>query len=431
MRIRNVCALQVFDSRGIPTVEVEVTLEDGTSGCAIVPSGASTGSHEALELRDNRPNYLGGKSVLQAVGRVHQEIAPALKDHNVFEQEAIDSLLIELDGTPNKSRLGANAILGASMACCVAAANCRKQPLYEYLGKGRGTLLPLPEIQIFGGGAHAAHVIDVQDFMIVAVAARSYAETLEITSNVYHTAARILRDRNKLVGVADEGGFWPIVESNEAVFDLLLLAIRQAGYSPGKDVAIALDLAATDVYQGGLYHLRSEGRSFTSEEFIELVLRWIENYPIISVEDPLAEDDWDGWQKFTAAVGDKVQIVGDDLFTTNLSRIERGISLGAANAVLIKLNQVGTVTETIASIRLAQEHGWVPVVSARSGETEDTFISHLAVATNAGQLKVGSFNRSERMAKWNEVLRIERHLGDRARFIGKEVFQRVQTAENR
>ena len=249
-------------------------------------------------------------------------------------------------------------------------------------------------------------------------------ETLEIASNVYHTAARILRERNKLVGVADEGGFWPVVESNEAVFELLLLAIANAGYTPGTDVAISLDLAATDLYRDGRYHLRSEGRSFTGTEFIELVLRWIRDYPIVSVEDPLAEDDWQGWKAITSEVGDKVQLIGDDLFTTNLSRIERGISLGVANAVLIKLNQVGTVSETIAAIRRTQEIGWTPVVSARSGETEDTFISHLAVATNAGQLKVGSFSRSERMAKWNELLRIERHLGDRARFIGGRIFER-------
>lgn len=426
MRIRSVRGLQVFDSRGEPTVDVEVTLEDGTCGHAIVPSGASTGSHEALELRDQRQDYLGGKSVLRAVAHVDREIAQSLCGQDVFAQETIDSQLIELDGTPNKARLGANAILGASMACAVAAANCRRQPLYEYLGQGRGTLLPLPEIQIVGGGAHAGHVIDVQDFMVVAVGATSYAQTLEITSNVYHAAARILRESGKLLGVADEGGFWPVVESNEAVFGLVMSAIHQAGYAPGVDVAISLDLAASDLYRDGRYHLRSEGRSFTTRQFIELVLGWLRNYPIISVEDPLAEDDWQGWQEITTSVGDRVQLIGDDLFTTNVARIERGITTGAANAVLIKLNQVGTVSETIAAVRCTQDNGWCPVVSARSGETEDTFISHLAVATNAGQLKVGSFSRSERMSKWNEVLRIERSLGERARFIGRDIFLRGQ-----
>jgi enolase len=282
----------------------------------------------------------------------------------------------------------------------------------------------LPEIQIFGGGAHAAHAVDIQDFMIVAVGAKSYAQTLEVTSNVYHAAAQILRQRNKLVGVADEGGFWPVVDSNHAVFELLLLSISEAGYSPGTDVAISLDIAATDLYRDGRYHFRSESRSFTTAEFIELVLRWIQDYPIVSVEDPLAEDDWQGWKEITSAIGDTVQLIGDDLFTTNLNRIERGISLGVANSVLIKLNQVGTVSETIAAIRRTQENGWNPVVSARSGETEDTFISHLAVATNTGQLKVGAFSRSERMAKWNELLRIERHLGNRAQFIGSRIFER-------
>ncbi|MEX0641743.1 MAG: phosphopyruvate hydratase [Pirellulales bacterium] len=424
MTIKHVDAWQVFDSRGNPTVEAEVILDDGGVGRAMVPSGASTGSHEAWELRDHDQNRFGGKSVHRAVDNIRREIAPALKGYDVFDQAAIDAQLIELDGTANKSRLGANAILGVSMACCVAAANSRRQPLFEYLGQGHGTLLPLPEIQIIGGGVHASRVIDLQDFMIIAIGAKNYAETLEITSNVYHAAGNLLRESNRLVGVADEGGFWPVVTSNEAVIEFVQRAIERAGYVPGVDVALSLDVAATELFRDGKYHFPSEGRSFSTDEFIKLILEWVRDYPIISIEDPLAEDDWQGWQRITAAIGSKVQLIGDDLFTTNLQRIERGISLDAANAVLIKLNQVGTVSETIASIRRTQEAGWLPIVSARSGETEDTFIAHLAVAQNTGQLKVGSFSRSERMAKWNELLRIERLLGDRARFVGSEIFRR-------
>lgn len=427
MKITTIDALQVFDSRGNPTVEAIVTLEDGTIGRAIVPSGASTGKHEALELRDGDPARFGGKSVLRAVENVRGEIARTLKGHSAFDQAAIDRQLIELDGTENKSRLGANAVLAASMACCVAAANSKRQPLFEYLGNGIGTLLPLPEIQIMGGGAHAAHAIDVQDFMVIATGAKSYGECLEITSDVYRATGSVLKERGKLAGVADEGGFWPILASNEEVFEIILRAIDLSGHVPGKDVALSLDMAATDLFRDGRYHLRSEGRSFTSQKFIDLVLKWIRDYPIISIEDPVAEDDWEGWQQVTAAVGKKIQLIGDDLFTTNVTRIERGIAASAANAVLIKLNQIGTVSETIAAVELTQQAGWLPVISARSGETEDAFIAHLAVALNAGQLKVGSFTRSERMVKWNEVLRIERYLGDRARFIGSALYDQLRS----
>jgi enolase len=427
MKISNVDALQVFDSRGNPTVEAVVTLEDGTTGRAIVPSGASTGNHEALELRDGNPELFGGKSVFRAVDNVRGEISATLNGYDVFDQAVIDRRLIELDGTPTKSRLGANAILAASMANCAAAANARRIPLFEYIGKGHGTLLPLPEIQIMGGGAHAAHAIDVQDFMIIVTGAESYADCLEVTSEVYRAAGSILKGRGKLAGVADEGGYWPMVSSNEEVFEIILRAIELAGHTPGRDVAFSLDLAATDLYHQGRYHLQSEGRSFTSDEFIELVLRWTRDYPIVSIEDPLSEDDWSGWQKITAAIGKHIQLIGDDLFTTSVSRIERGIRDFAANAVLIKLNQIGTVTETIDAVDRTQQAGYLPVISARSGETEDAFIAHLAVALNAGQLKVGSFTRSERMVKWNEVLRIERCLGDRARFIGRGVFERLRS----
>jgi enolase len=427
MKISTLDALQVFDSRGNPTVEAIVTLEDGTIGRAIVPSGASTGKHEAWELRDGDPDCFGGKSVLRAVENVRGEIAASLKGQSVFDQAATDRQLIELDSTENKSRLGANAVLAASMACCVAAANSKRLPLFEYLGKGHGTLLPLPEIQIMGGGAHAAHTIDVQDFMIISTGAKSYAECLEITSDVYRATGSVLKERGKLAGVADEGGFWPIVKSNEEVFEIILRAIDLAGYVPGRDVALSLDLAATDLFRDGRYQLRSEGRSFTSQEFVKLVLDWVAKYPIISIEDPVAEDDWEGWQQITAAVGKKIQLIGDDLFTTNVTRIERGIAASAANAVLIKLNQIGTVTETIAAVERTQQAGWLPVISARSGETEDAFIAHLAVALNAGQLKVGSFTRSERMVKWNEVLRIERQLGDRARFVGAALYDQLRS----
>lgn len=422
MKIDSISAYQIFDSRGNPTVEAVVTLENGTSGFGLVPSGASTGQYEALELRDHDPKRFGGKSVFRAIDNITREIAPTLHGADVFDQEGIDRAMIELDGTPNKWRLGANAILGVSMGAANAAAKAKAIPLFEYLGQGEGTLLPLPEIQIIGGGAHAEWRTDVQDFLVIATGARDYAETLEITHNVYHAAGAIMAERGKRFGLADEGGYWPEFESNEEVFEVLMQAIKRAGYEPGREVAISIDFAASDLYENDRYHFRFEKRSFTSAQFAELIISWCERYPIISIEDPMADTDWDGWSRVFTALGHKVQIIGDDLFTTNLSRIEEGIRRGVANAVLIKLNQIGTVTETIGAIRRTQEAGWLPVVSARSGETEDTFISHLAVATNAGQLKVGSFARSERMVKWNECLRIARYLGDRAQFKGAQLF---------
>ncbi|MDZ4402633.1 phosphopyruvate hydratase [Prosthecobacter sp.] len=422
MKITSLDALQIFDSRGNPTVEVIATLEDGTTGHGLVPSGASTGHHEALELRDGDPSRFRGKSVFQVVSHVKGEIAREVVGRDVFDQEGLDEALITLDDTLGKSRLGANAILGTSMAVAQAAANAKRIPLFESLGGGEGTLLPLPEIQIFGGGKHAQGRIDIQDFMIMALNAKSYDETLEVTSNVFHAAADIMRQRGLLAGVADEGGYWPMFDRNEDVFDALLAAIERAGYAPGREVGISLDIAATDLYHDGFYTLGLEQRRFTTEEFAQLMIGWIEKYPIVSIEDPMAEDDWDGWKIVRQAIGHRCQLIGDDLFTTNIVRIERGIVANTANAVLIKLNQIGTVTETIAAIRRTQAAGWLPVVSARSGETEDAFIAHLAVATNAGQLKVGSFSRSERMAKWNEVLRIQRQLGSRARFIGAGIF---------
>ncbi|MFT5465346.1 MAG: enolase [Verrucomicrobiales bacterium] len=419
MKITEVSALQIFDSRGNPTLEAHVRLDNGIVGRGLVPSGASTGQFEALELRDGTEQFRG-KSVFGAVANVEGEIANALRGHDVFDQAAIDQALIDLDSTENKSRLGANAILGVSMAVASAAAGARGVPLFRSLGDGN--LLPLPEIQLLGGGAHANWRTDVQDFMIVAIGAISYREALEMTFNVYHAAGDILDERGLRFGLADEGGFWPEFKSNEEAFEICLRAIERAGYTPGEDIALSLDIAASDLFDGESYLFRSEDRKFDPDGFANLMIEWTERYPIISLEDPLADTEFDAWRQLNEAIGHRVQLIGDDLFTTNPKRIAEGIDRGLANAVLIKLNQIGTVTETLESIRLTQEAGWQPVVSARSGETEDAFISHLAVATNAGQLKVGSFARSERMAKWNEVLRIERELGLKARFVGIEPF---------
>lgn len=414
--ISAVSAFQIFDSRGNPTLEAHVRLENGVVGRGLVPSGASTGQFEALELRDGDASRFRGKSVHRAVANVESEIAEALRGRDVFDQAGIDRAMIDLDGTPNKSRLGANAILGVSMAVASAAAGARGVPLFRSLGDG--DLLPLPEIQLLGGGAHANWRTDVQDFMIIATGAKCYEETLEMTFNVYHAAGDILQERGLRFGLADEGGYWPEFSSNEQAFEICLRAIERAGYTPGDEVGLSLDIAASDLFDDGRYRFRSEDRSFDPDTFAQLMIDWTERYPIVSIEDPLADTEIDAWAQLNAAIGHRVQLIGDDLFTTNPGRIAEGIDRGVANAVLIKLNQIGTVTETLEAIRLTQQAGWRPVVSARSGETEDAFISHLAVATNAGQLKVGSFARSERNAKWNEVIRIGRELGDRARFEG-------------
>lgn len=428
VRIAQVHAFQIFDSRGNPTVQAEVLLEGGIRGRGLVPSGASTGSHEALELRDDDPSRFRGMSVQGAVQHVNNEIARAVQGMDPGEQTVIDRVLVELDGTSNKARLGANAILAVSMAIADATANARGKMLFESLTDGQGSLLPLPEIQIFGGGAHADHRIDVQDFLLVAIGARTYLESLEIIFNAYNAARDVLKERNKLFGIADEGGYWPEFSSNEEILQLLVEVIERAGYVPGKDVAISLDIAASDLFdpQTGLYRFARENREFSSEQFAELMQGWCEKFPIVSLEDPMSESDWEGWARIRAALGDKIQLVGDDLFCTNQELIKRGIEAGIANAVLIKPNQIGTVTETLAAIRLTQQAGWLPIISARSGETEDAFISHLAVATNAGQLKVGSFSRGERMAKWNEVIRIQQALGGRARFLGGNIFRELQ-----
>src|SRR6202453_4335744 len=430
MKITTISARQIFDSRGHPTIEAEVALANGTRGRGSVPSGASTGQFEALELRDGDPKLFRGKSVYQAIANVQEIIAPALQGRDVFDQSALDEAMIALDGTANKSRIGANSILSVSMAAANAAALARGEPLFAYLGQDSGNLLPLPEIQIFGGGAHANWRTDVQDFMLIATSAGSFAEVMEITHNVYHTAADILKGRGNFFGVADEGGYWPEFKTNEEALQLIVEAIERAGYEPGRDAAISLDIAASDLFdeKTGTYHFKLEQRQFSNAEFAALLEDWCEQYPIVSIEDPMADTDWDGWQMVFKRLGARLQIIGDDLFTTNLRRIQAGIEKGIANAVLIKLNQIGTVTETMKAIRLTQEAGWLPVISARSGETEDAFISHLAVATNAGQLKVGSFSRSERMAKWNEVIRIESELSGRAQFIGGKIFQKILQA---
>lgn len=420
MNIASINAWQIFDSRGFPTVEAEVTLDGGARGRGLVPSGASTGQFEALELRDADPKRFRGKSVFTVIDHIENEIGRALCGANAFDQAEIDRRLIELDGTPNKNRLGANAILAVSMATASAAAAAQGKPLYSYLGQDEGSVIPIPEIQIVGGGAHANWRTDVQDFLLIATGARTFQEVMEITHNVYHAAGDILRSHGKYFGIADEGGYWPEFKRNEDAIELVAEAIGRAGYTPGQDASIALDIAASDLFdeKTGRYRFNLEDREFTSSEFCGLMVDWSRRFPIVSIEDPMADTDWEGWREISESLGKSIQIVGDDLFTTNTQRIRKGIEADIANAVLIKLNQIGTVTETIEAIRLTQAAKWVPIVSARSGETEDAFISHLTVATNAGQLKVGSFSRSERMVKWNEILRIERELGPRARFAG-------------
>ena len=424
MRIKSVDAYQVFDSRGNPTVEAEIVLENGVRGRGTVPSGASTGQFEAHELRDGDSGRFGGKSVFRAVANIRGEIAQAVIGFDVCDQAGLDRTLIELDGTAAKSRLGANAILAVSMAAASSAAAALQRPLYDYLGQSRGNLIPLPQIQIVGGGAHAHWRTDVQDFLLVATGARTYQDALEITFNVHRAAGDLLNERGAIRGVADEGGYWPEFPTNESVLQFLTDAIVRAGYTPGRDAAIAVDIAASDFYnpETQRYWFRLEDRRFTAAEFAELMVGWCDRYPIVSIEDPMSDTDWEGWATVASALRHRIQLIGDDLFTTNRERIRAGIERGVANSVLIKLNQVGTVTETLQAIDLAQHAGWNAIVSARSGETEDGFISHLAVAANAGQLKVGSFTRGERMAKWNEVLRIERDLGSRARFAGRSIL---------
>ena len=421
--IRSVRGRRVWDSRGRPTVEAEVVLANGARGRAISPAGASKGSREALELRDGGSAF-GGLDVMRAVGHVNGEIATALIGRPATDQVALDHCLIELDGTPTKQRLGANATLAVSMAAAHAAAASLHVPLHEHFGGTDATLLPMPQIQIFGGGAHANRRVDIQDFMVVCPGAASFAQAIEWTAEVYRSAGALMHERGSHFGVADEGGWWPDFSTNEEALDRLVEAIERAGFTPGPQVAIALDIAASEFGRAGRYRLGLEARELDSDGLIELLLRWVDKYPIVSIEDPLAEDDADAFARFTRAAGKRLQIVGDDFLVSDAALVRSAAALGAANTVLLKPNQRGTLSETLDAWRAAQALGYAGIVSARSGETEDTTIVHLAIGWNAGQLKVGSFARGERMAKWNEALRVEERLGARARFAGMGSFGR-------
>ncbi|HUD58946.1 MAG TPA: phosphopyruvate hydratase [Acetobacteraceae bacterium] len=422
-RIAYVHGRRVWDSRGRPTIEAEILLEGGGVGRAIAPAGASTGTGEALDLRDGGEAF-GGYDVTRALGHVNGEIARAVTGMDAADQSALDRKLIELDGTPSKSRLGANAVVAVSMAAAHAAAAAAGEPLYRYLGGPDCHLMPLPQIQIFGGGAHAGRRVDIQDFLIVCPAAESFAQALNWTAEVYRAAGELMKEAGTLAGVADEGGWWPSFATNEQALETLVHAIERAGYKPGTQVAIALDVAASEFGRGGKYKLALEDKELDTGGMIKLLTGWINRYPIISIEDPLAEDDDAGFAAFTQEVGARVQVIGDDFMVTQASRVRESALRGAANAVLLKPNQRGTLTETLQAWQAAQQAGFAGIISARSGETEDVTIVHLAVGWGVGQLKVGSFSRGERMAKWNEALRVEEALGARARFAGGTMLGR-------
>ena len=424
--IEEVVAREVLDSRGNPTVEVEVLLSGGAVGLAMVPSGASTGVHEAVELRDGDMGRYGGKGVLKAVDNVNSLIADELWGFDALDQVALDETLIELDGTPNKGRLGANAILGVSLAAARAAAQAVGLPLYRYIGGVSAQTLPVPMMNILNGGKHAVDGPDLQEFMAMPVGAPSFAEALRWGAETYHALKKVLKDRGYSTGVGDEGGFAPSLKSNEEAVELIIEAIQKAGYEPGKDIFVALDPAASEVFEDGHYLLKKEGRTLSGEQMVDFYEDWVEKYPIISIEDGLAEDDWDTWVLMRQRLGNRLQIVGDDLLVTNVERLRLGIERRAANSILIKLNQIGTLTETLAAIEMAKRAGWTAVVSHRSGETEDTTIADLVVATNAGQIKTGAPCRSDRVAKFNQLLRIEEELGSMAVYAGKEAFYNIQ-----
>jgi enolase len=411
-------AREILDSRGNPTVEVEVGLHDGSVGRAAVPSGASTGAHEAVELRDGDPHRYNGKGVLQAVRNVNEEIAPAVSHLDPFDQAALDEALIRLDGTDNKGRLGANAILGVSLATARACADSQGVALYEYLGGTQGNLLPVPLMNILNGGKHAASNVDIQEFMIVPHGFERYSEALRAGAEVYHALKKVLAERSLLGGVGDEGGFAPNLQRQEEAFDYLMAAIERAGYRPGEQISLAIDAASNEFFRDGVYHFRAEGRDLNSEELVEYYADLCSRYPIVSIEDGLSEDDWDGWKTLTDRLGANVQLVGDDLFVTNVARLQQGIASGTANSILIKVNQIGTLTETLAAIRHAHENGYTAIVSHRSGETEDTFIADLSVATRCGQIKTGAPARTDRVCKYNQLLRIEERLGGMAEYAG-------------
>jgi enolase len=421
-QIERVHARQILDSRGNPTVEVEIALRSGAHGRAAVPSGASTGEFEATELRDGGDAY-GGKGVTQAVANVNGEIADAVAGHDALDQAALDRTLIDLDGTDNKSRLGANAILGVSLAAARAAAAEEGQPLWRYLGGEAAHVLPVPMMNVLNGGAHADNSVDFQEFMIVPVGAPSFAEALRTGAEVFHALKKTLSARKLATAVGDEGGFAPDLESNEAALQMLIEGIEAAGYTPGDDVAIALDPATSEIFSGGAYELTHEGRTLSPAEMADYWADLAGRYPILSIEDGMDEEDWDGWKALTDRVGERVQLVGDDLFVTNTERLQRGIDLGVANSILIKVNQIGTLSETLAAIDLARSHGYTAVMSHRSGETEDTTIADLAVATGCGQIKTGAPSRSDRVAKYNQLLRIEEALGADAEYPGRSIFR--------
>jgi len=422
-QIAQIHAREILDSRGNPTVEADVILISGQRGRAAVPSGASTGEHEAVELRDGDPKRYGGKGVLRAVTNVNELIAGELKGMDALDQRTIDRKLIDLDGTPNKANLGANALLSVSMANARAAANVRNLPLYRHLGGEMANTLPVPMMNILNGGAHADNNVDFQEFMVVPVGARRFREALRMGAEIFHTLKSVLKKKGYATGVGDEGGFAPNLKSNEEAIETILQAIEQAGYHAGDDVLLALDPAASEFYDSGSYVFKkSDGRKLSSAEMISYWQSWIDKYPIVSIEDGMAENDWDGWKILTGAVGKTTQLVGDDLFVTNTKFLQRGIDLGVANSILIKVNQIGTLSETLDCIQLAKSNGRTAVISHRSGETEDAFIADLAVATNAGQIKTGSLSRSDRIAKYNQLLRIEEELGNAARYPGREAF---------
>ena len=420
--IADIYAREIMDSRGNPTVEVEVYLEDGSMGRAQVPSGASTGAHEAVELRDNDPQRYKGKGVLNAVDNVNDEIAEILIGMDAMDQTLIDNTMLLIDGTSNKSKLGANAILGVSMAVAKAAAQSLGMPLYKYLGGINAKQLPVPMMNILNGGAHADNNVDIQEFMIMPVGADSFSEALRMCSEIYHTLKSVLKAKGLSTAIGDEGGFAPNLASNEEAIKVIIEAIEKAGYAPGAEVMIALDVAATEIYKDGSYHLEGEGVVKTSAEMVAYYEMLVNKYPIVSIEDGLSEDDWDGWKLLTETIGGCVQLVGDDLFVTNVERLHQGIKADTANAILVKVNQIGSITETFDAIEMAKRAGYTCIISHRSGETEDTTIADIAVALNAGQIKTGAPARTDRVAKYNQLLRIEDELGASAEYNGLEVF---------
>ena len=430
VEIVDIVARQILDSRAFPTVEVEVVLEDGTIGRAAVPSGASTGIYEAVELRDNDKSKFMGKGVEIAVNNVNETIAEAVIGMNVFDQVAIDKELIHLDGTQNKEKLGANAILGVSLAVAHAAANYLGMPLYQYIGGVNAKVLPVPMMNIINGGSHADNSVDLQEFMVMPAGFNSFDEAIQACAEVYHALKKTLNEKGYSTGVGDEGGFAPNLKSNAEAIEVILEAIHKAGYTPGKDIFIAIDAASSEYYKDGKYVLEHEGKTLTAEEMVDFLEDWVNKYPIISIEDGMAEEDWEGWKLLTERLGKKVQLVGDDLFVTNTERLSFGIEKGVANSILIKLNQIGTLTETLNAIEMANRAGYTAVVSHRSGETEDTTIADLVVATNAGQIKTGAPARSERVAKYNQLIRIDEELEDVAEYRGLKAFFNIKKCCN-